>query len=334
MTCLRIAVVAALLAAPFAVRAGTQAPFKSGASTVAVYTTVTDLKGRLVPDLDRDRFEVYDEGKLQPITAFANEIQPITVVMMLDRSLSMLGNFALVEEAASAFVDRLLPEDKAKIGSFSDRVQVDPREFTSDKDVMREILKSQLQPPGPTPLWNALGVAMTALLHQQGRRVVLVFTDGMDQPLNGAAHNVTFKDVVRRSEQEDVMIYAIGLAGHVPFAGFGRPDGSGGRGRGGGGGIGGIGGWGGIKNREDKPDPGLQVLAQASGGGYFELTATDDLSPTFERVADELHRQYLLGFVPQKLDGKAHKLEVRVKGEGLSARARRTYVAAAADGSR
>ena len=63
-----------------------QAPFKSGASTVAVFTTVTDEKGRLVPDLDRDRFEVYDEGRLQTITTFANDVQPITVVMMLDRS--------------------------------------------------------------------------------------------------------------------------------------------------------------------------------------------------------------------------------------------------------
>jgi VWFA-related protein len=265
-----------------------------------------------VPDLERDRFEVYDEGRLQTITTFANDVQPITVVMMLDRSLSMLDNFALVEDAASAFVDRLLPADKARIGSFSDRVQVDPMDFTSDQDVLQTIIKRELQPPGPTPLWNALGVAMTALLHQQGRRVVLVFTDGMDQPLS-RSRNVTFKEVVRRSEQEDVMIYAIGLAGHLPF---GRP------------GIGGWGGWGGRRGREDKPDPGLQVLAQASGGGYFELTATADLSPTFARVADELHRQYLLGFVPEKLDGKTHKLEVRVKGAGLTARARRTYVAA------
>jgi VWFA-related protein len=167
-------------------------------------------------------------------------------------------------------------------------------------------------------LWNALGVGMTALLHQEGRRVVLVFTDGMDQPLNGSSHNVTLKDVIRRSEQEDVMVYAIGLAGSLPFGhaggfstGYGR--------RGG--------GFGGGRNREDKPDPGLQVVAAASGGGYFELTSTQGLTGTFARVADELHRQYLLGFVPPKLDGKSHKLEVRVNGAGLTARARRSYVA-------
>ena len=78
----------------------------------------------------------------------------------------------------------------------------------------------------------------------------------------------------------------------------------------------------------NQPDPGLRKLALSSGGGYFELTSTRDLASTFARVADELHRQYLLGFVPQKLDGKAHDLEVRVKGEGLVPRARKSYIAA------
>jgi Ca-activated chloride channel family protein len=297
--------------------------FKSGASTVAVYTTVTDPTGRLVTNLGRDSFEVLDNGKPQPISTFASDLQPITLVMMLDRSVSMLANFTLVEKAAGAFVDRLLPADKARIGSFSDRIQLDPRDFTSDADVLRRILQTELQPAGPTPLWNALAVAMTALLHQEGRRVVLIFTDGMDSPLNGSPHNVSFKDVVKRAEQEDVMIYGIGLAGHT-FGG-------GSSGHGYGGGYGGFGGRGGrYRSRGgggDKPDPGLEKLATASGGGYFELTATRDLSDTFARVADELHRQYLLGFVPQKLDGKTHSLEVRVRGEGLTARARKSYVA-------
>jgi VWFA-related protein len=288
-------------------------PFKSGASTVAVYTTVTDAAGRLAPDLTKESFEVYDNGKLQTISTFASDVQPITLVMMLDRSLSMLSNFKLVEKAAGALVDGLLPADKARIGSFSDRIQLDPRDFTSDLAALRVILRTELQPAGPTPLWNAVGVAMTALLHQQGRRVVLVFTDGMDRPLNGSAHNVTLKDVVKRAEQEDVMIYGIGLAGSQPF-GFGPGGGFGGSRRGG-------------RGVADKPDPGLEKLALASGGGYFELTATRDLSATFTRVVDELHRQYLIGFVPQKLDGKTHTLEVRVKGDGLTARARKSYVA-------
>ena len=296
-----------------AARAQAQTPFKSGASTVAVYTTVTDAAGRLVPDLGRDSFEVYDNGKPQTISTFAADVQPITLVMMLDRSLSMLSNFRLVETAAGVLVDRLLPADKARIGSFSDRIQIDPRDVHDRQggDAGRSSRPSCSR-PGRRRCGTPSASAMTALLHQEGRRVVLVFTDGMDRPGNGGAHNVSFKDVVKRAEQEDVMVYGIGLAGGMPF---GR-GGYGGRGMGGYGGRGGGGGGGGG-GAVDKPDPGLEKLALASGGGYFELTGTRDLSATFARVVDELHRQYLIGFVPQKLDGKAHKLEVRVKGEGL-----------------
>jgi VWFA-related protein len=319
---IRAASIAAVVALGV-VAAGAQAPFKSGALTVAVYTTVTDDSGHIVADLDKDKFEIYDDGKPQTITTFASDIQPITIVMMLDRSGSMVGNFALVQKAAETFVERLLPADKARIGSFSNRVEVDPQTFTSSKQEMLQILQTELQDSGPTPLWNAVGVGMTALLHVEGRRVVLVFTDGMDSPMNGSSNNLTLKTVTKRADEEDVMVYAIGLASSE--GGF-HPGGYGGGGRGYGGYGGGRGG-GRRAGFTDHPDPGLQALAAASGGGYFELTRTADLASTFARVADELHRQYLLGFVPQKNDGKSHKLEVRVKGEGLTARARKSYVA-------
>jgi VWFA-related protein len=319
---IRAASIAAVVALGV-VAAGAQAPFKSGALTVAVYTTVTDDSGHIIADLDKDKFEIYDDGKPQTITTFASDIQPITVVMMLDRSGSMVGNFALVQKAAETFVERLLPADKARIGSFSNRVEVDPQAFTSSKQEMLQILQTELQDSGPTPLWNAIGVGMTALLHVEGRRVVLVFTDGMDSPMNGSSNNLTLRTVTKRADEEDVMVYAIGLASSE--GGF-HPGGYGGGGRGYGGYGGGRGG-GRRAGFTDHPDPGLQALAAASGGGYFELTRTADLASTFARVADELHRQYLLGFVPQKNDGKSHKLEVRVKGEGLTARARKSYVA-------
>jgi VWFA-related protein len=307
---LRLFPVLALAAATIAA----QQPFKSGAQTVVVYATVTDSSGHIVTDLTRDRFEVYDGGKPQMITTFANDVQPITVVMMLDRSVSMLHNFSLVEEAAGTFVDRLGSSDKARIGSFSNRIEVDPRDFSSDKEELRHILKTELQDPGPTPLWNAMGVGMTALLHQTGRRVILVFTDGMDRPMNGRSNNLSLKDVSRRADEEDVMVYGIGLVGD-PFAGYGGQFSRGGLGPR-------------PQGQPDRPDPGLEKLAAASGGGYFELTRTADLEGTFARVADELHHQYLLGFTPAKVDGKSHPLEVRVKGEGLTVRARKSYVSA------
>jgi len=291
--------------------------FRSGATTVAIYTTVKDSAGRLVPDLKKDDFEIYDNGKRQEISLFESGQQPITVVVLLDRSGSMRGNFNLVRAAAEQFVTHLAPGDKARIGSFADRIQVDPREFTSSQRDMIEILRTQLQEAGATPLWNAINVGITGLLHQDGRRVVLVFTDGMDRPMNSGGNNVSLNDAMKRAEQEDVMVYAIGLAGRSGFGGRGR--------------RGGYGGYPGVRSQPqrepDKPDPGLAKIAAETGGGYFELTSANDLSSTFERVADELHRQYALAFVPQKLDGKTHKIEVLTRDRFLTARTRKTYIA-------
>ena len=234
----------------------------------------------------------------------------------------------------------MLPADKARIGSFSDRIQVDPRDFTSDHDELLKILRTELQDEGPTPLWNAVNVGITALLHQQGRRVVLVFTDGVDAPMNFSSNNSSLKDVMKRAEEENVMVYAIGLAGSSGFGADGRrlrrPAGGAAAAGGGGGGFGGGGG-GGRRRRwraaaataaaADKPDDGLPKIAAATGGGYFELTSTDDLASTFTRVADELHHQYALGFTPTKLDGKMHTLDVRIAQDGLTARARKSYLA-------
>lgn len=291
--------------------------FRSAVRTVPIYVTVTDADGRLVPDLTRDDFTILDNGKPQPASIFSSETQPISVVMMLDRSGSMVGNFQLVQTAAEQFVTKLLPADLARIGSFSNRVQVDPRTFTNNHDELLTILRRDLQDPGPTPLWNAIAVGMTALLHQEGRRVVLVFTDGMDRPMMNRPTNQSLNDVTNRARDENVMVYAIGLAS------AGGMGGSGGGRYGGGSGPPG----GGRRGFTDRPDPGLAKLAAESGGGYFELDGTANLSATFARVADELHRQYALGFTPEKLDGKTHKLEVRVNKAGMTARARRTYVA-------
>ena len=77
-----------------------------------------------------------------------------------------------------------------------------------------------------------------------------------------------------------------------------------------------------------KPDSGLKRLAEETGGGYFELDNTSDLAPTFTRVAQELHSQYVLGFTPTLLDGKIHRITVKAKA-GMTVRARRSYLASA-----
>jgi Ca-activated chloride channel homolog len=302
---------AAILVSNASVPARQQTPFRSGSRTVAVYGTVTDRDGRLVPNLAREDFEVRDNGKPQPITVFSNDVLPITVVMMLDRSSSMRGNFGLVVAGAEAFVRRLEPGDKARIGSFAERVQIDPPGFTSDREEMIRILRSGLQPPGPTPLWNALDDAIAALGEQEGRRVVVVFSDGADAPMNLRLNNRSIMDVMRRAQQENVMVYAIGLQSTLLQS---RP-----------GGRGGLSGGGLISQR---PDPALSTIAEETGGGYFEMNRSENLESTFAGVADELHHQYALGFEPPKLDDRMHKVEVRVSKPGMKARARKEYFAA------
>ena len=123
----------------------------------------------------------------------------------------MMWNFGLVRDAAEQFVGDLLPDDRARIGNFSNRVQIDPETFTSDRKELVRILHENLQDAGPTPLWNATSAAMNALESQGGRRVVLVFTDGKDSPPNPTG-NATFWQVLDGSQKDEIMVYAIGLA--------------------------------------------------------------------------------------------------------------------------
>jgi VWFA-related protein len=265
--------------------------FRTTSRTVAVYATVTDGTGRLVPDLEQKHFEIYDNGKLQPLTIFKSDVQPITVVTMLDTSGSMTLNLELLKVAAERFVLRLLPDDRARIGSFSDKILLSPQ-FIGNRDELVRILRSDIQYGNPTYLWDAIDRSLDALTPETGRRVVLVFTDGDDT----GSRTTNFKGVLTRSVNEDFMVYAIGLQSE-------------------------------ILGKVTRPDRRLRELSEQTGGGYFELTRTADLNSTFSRVADELHRQYVIGFDPEKLDGLLHKLEVRVKVPGMNVRSRRSYLA-------
>ncbi|MCU1385512.1 MAG: hypothetical protein JWL71_4209 [Acidobacteria bacterium] len=324
---------AVLLCVPLAARQAQVPQFGAANRTVAIYATVTGARGRLVPDLTREDFAVDDNGKRQTLTLFSNDIQPITVIILLDRSGSMKPNFELEEQGAEAFVHAMLPADKARIGSFAKNIQIDPDDFTSDRDALITILRTGLQEDGPTPLWNAVDRGVDKLLIEQGRRVILVFTDGVDMPLQFTNHNKSLKDAMKRAEEHDIMVYAIGLSGEN---GMPAPIGRGAdRGRGGmPGGFGGRGGGGntGGQMQMQGPDEGLPKIAAATGGGYFELASPRDLASTFAHVADELHHQYALGFTPDKLDGKMHDLTLHLARPEYTARARKRYLASKAAG--
>src|SRR5436853_3265644 len=151
---------------PLAIGATQSQPpsFSTATRTVAVYATVTDGRGRLVTDLARDAFTIDDNGRRQALTLFSNDMQPITLVMLLDRSSSMQPNFDLEAQGAQAFVRAMGPGDKARIGSFANRIQIDPPDFSSDREALLGILRRDLQEPGPTPLWNAVDTAIDKLL--------------------------------------------------------------------------------------------------------------------------------------------------------------------------
>jgi Ca-activated chloride channel family protein len=268
--------------------------FRSGSgAVVSVFATVVDMQKRLVPDLTKDDFEMLDNDKVQPISVFDNDVQPITVVVMLDTSGSMTGTISLLRAAAEQFIIRLLPDDKAKVGAFNDKIQVSGK-FSHDRDSLVSEVKD-LDYGNGTRLYDALGVALDELKGIDGRRVVLIFTDGDD-----TSSKLGLGTVIDRARSDEVMVYAIGLESNY---------------------------FDGVRMVKSKPDRGLRKLADETGGGYFELSKTSELGSTFSRVAQELHSQYLLGFQAPALDGKVHKLILRVKQPGMTARARRSYLA-------
>ena len=294
---LRALLLLVLLAPIVGVQLAAQQPqgptFKTGTQVVSLFVTVADAQKRLVPDLTKDDFEIFDNEKPQPITYFDNSIHPISVVVMLDTSGSMTLTIDLLKKAAEQFLIRLLPDDKAKVGAFNDKVQISAR-FTSDRDELVGAAKD-LDFGNETRLWDAVGMSLDELKGVEGRRVILVFTDGDD-----TSSKIGLGTVIDRARAEEVMIYAIGLESNY---------------------------FNGQRMVRSKPDRGLRKIADETGGGYFELEKTADLAPTFTRVAQELHSQYVIGFTPTQLDGRVHKLAVKMKQAGMTARARRSYVA-------
>src|SRR5262245_39711678 len=121
---LRAAVSAALIVSLSALVLAQQPTFRAGTQVVSLFATVTDAQKRLVPDLVQTDFEVLDNDKPQPLVFFQNEIQPISVVVMLDTSGSMTMTLDLLRAAAEQFVLRLLPADEARVGAFNDKIQL------------------------------------------------------------------------------------------------------------------------------------------------------------------------------------------------------------------
>jgi len=312
-----------------------QQVFRAGVDTVSIYATVRSSDGHLVTDLTKDDIEIKDNGVTREVTNFSREIVPITVVMLLDMSGSQETGVTWLRNGAAAFVNRMLAADRARIGTFGVEIAISPR-LTSDQVYLHRVLREEIWPGGATPLWEAMDLAMSSIAAEQGRRVILALTDGIDTtpppaglyaPLNindprsttaatkalqsaqGASADPLsapgkYAVVRTRAEREGFMVYAVG---HVP------PDGTPG-------GTGSIGPGMALSSQ-------IRALATDSGGGFRSFAVADNAAAALSEVADELHHQYLIGFSSTALDGKIHRLEIRAKRGGMTVQARKSYLA-------
>jgi Ca-activated chloride channel family protein len=289
-------VLAAFAALTFGLSLAAQQPtFRSGSRIVPAYVTVTDDNNRLVTDLTRDDFIVLDNGKPQELTIFDNEVRPFSAVVMLDTSVSMTHRLNDLYAGAEQFLMRLLPHDKATVGAFNDKIEF-ASELTNNRNSLISALK-RLDFGNETHLYDAVHESLTVVEKAEGRKVILLFTDGADFGSRRGSG-----DALERARDNEVMIYGIGL--ETEF-------------------------FNGQTYVRSKPDSILKRFATETGGGFFDLKKNADLGASFTRIAQELRSQYMLGFSPAALDGKVHRLEVRVKRPGLQARSRRSYVASA-----
>jgi Ca-activated chloride channel family protein len=300
---------AALLASPAASRPQTpvqqppQRPaFRAGVRTVPVYVTVRDRAGAFITDLTRDDFELRDGGKVQEITQFVTDAQPLSVLVLIDGSSSMMSVFNSVLDAARGFVLRMLPADRTAIASFADIFQM-RQPFSGNRDELLAHLSDEfnIRVAGETRLWGALQEGVLALTKEPNRRVILVLSDGKNWTADMRNGFSSPGQALGLALDHDVMVYAIAT-------------------------------WTRNENLAERPGTEFQTFARETGGGYVEMKESEDVGALLTQISNELHQQYVLGFTPQVLDGKSHKLEVRVRRPNLTAQSRRSYVAPRADG--
>jgi VWFA-related protein len=362
-----LALAGALLSAhPFDSAQGEQAPqdpgafkFRTGVELINVNATVTDQSGRFVPGLAREDFRVFDDETPQTVTHFSAERVPVSLGIVLDTSGSMDGEkIVAAREALTRFLSELLdPDDEVFLFRFDNVPQL-LQGWTKDKRIVSDVVQ-RIQPRGGTALYDA--VADAVQMAQQGhnrKKAVVIISDGNDTSSRTDVFAV--KQLIRETE---VLVYAIGVdtSGMVPpvrrdppvslsrrlgffqrgglpvpmpFPMPGRrpppqpmppmppPSGPGG----------GSGGPGGSNYRHGNDDrvnvAALRDITDDSGGRTEIIRYARDLDPATAGIADELSRQYYLGYSPQGAkDGRWHSIRVEVRNRSYHVRARRGYIA-------
>ena len=268
--------------------------------------------GKFVPNLKREDFEIYENGVKHDIAYFAPVENPFTVAIVIDTSRSALFELGDIQEAAVAFVDKMRPNDRALVVSFSSEVNV-LAEPTSDHEALRAAIRSA-RPAGASRVYDALDFVIGKQLAKiEGRTALILFTDGVDND----SRNATFEKSLQQAARTDALIYPVQFSTYdymkarSPSAKFTPPEGSG------------------FSEQDyQRADLFLHQLASTAGTGVYPAFDISDLERAIASIVDELHNEYSIGYYPrtQGQPGEARTVEVRVSRPQLVVRARTGYV--------
>ena len=304
---------------------------------VTMPVSVVDREGRFISGLQQKDFRIFENGVEQKVDWFQSVEQPFTVVLMIDVSPSTAFQIDEIQEGAMAFVNQLRPADKVMVMSFDETVHVLCRP-TNDRRMLRNAI-NQAQFGDGTSLYDAVDYAINReLVNIPGRKAVVIFTDGVDTTSRRSNYQSTLADV----EEVDALFYPIRYNTQRNYGGWGGGGGGGSRRRGGnvddwigvilgGGNIRMGGGGGGAGSSAGEYATGmryLETLAQSSGGRKFEADTTYNLEAAFAGIAEELRRQYSLGYYPDKVGqvGERRQIKVRVMRPNVIVKAKNTYI--------
>ena len=306
--------------------------FRSGVELINVTTTVTDEDGRFVSGLRKEDFTVYEDGARQEITQFSNERVPVSLGIVLDASGSMTSEkMSSARSAIDRFIyDLLGKDDQLFFMEFANRPDL-VQDWTTDRRAISRAV-ARVTAAGGTAMYDAVADAVP--LANEGmhpKKALLVISDGNDT--NSSISVGELRQLIRESE---VLVYALGVDGTattfrsgptiqvplpipLPFPGRRRPGGFPPI----------IGGGGNQRAAAERVNPdALRQITDDTGGRTEIVRGFGDLDNATARIADELSKQYYLGYVSTgKKDGRWHAIKVDVKDRQLSVRARRGYVA-------
>ena len=268
--------------------------------------------GKYVPNLRREDFEVYENGVKQDIAYFAPVENPFTVALLIDTSRSALFDLQDIQEAAIAFVEKMRPNDRALVITFSSEVAV-VAEPTSDHDALTRAIRA-IKPGGNTRVYDAINYVLTErLARAEGRTALVVFTDGVDNDSKTA----TLVSSLQQAARADALIYPVQFSTYdymkarSSSSKFTPPEGSG------------------FSEQDyQRADTFLHQLAETSGTGVYPAFDISDLDRAVSSIVDELHNEYFIGYYPrtQGKPGEQRAVEVRVNQPQLEVRARSGYV--------